>query len=107
MLRVGGNVHAPHLSVHHANSSQHARAHEQGGRAGETDLDLPMEWNGMTQAPSAVGPERREDDTMPDLGGVLGRLFTSVVCCPLISVVSCSHIRGALLSNRRCPAALS
>lgn len=46
---------------------------------GATDLDLPMEWRGLEQARSAVGPERGPEDAMPDMDDTLGRIFTSAV----------------------------
>jgi hypothetical protein len=46
---------------------------------GKTDLDLPMDWDGLEQSKSTVGPERNGEDTLPSLDGLFGDLFEFTV----------------------------
>lgn len=46
---------------------------------GETDLDLPMQWDGLEQRPHRVGPEQKENDEYPSLDGLMGNIFEFTV----------------------------
>jgi hypothetical protein len=48
-------------------------------------IDLPLEWEGLQQAPHHIGPERGADDEYPGLDGVVGDVFEFAVC------FCCSH----------------
>eukprot|EP00892_Ulva_mutabilis_P003681 jgi/Ulvmu1/1685/UM115_0014.1 len=39
------------------------------------DLDLPMRWDGLEQAPTPVGPKRKATDNLPSLDGFFGNIF--------------------------------
>ena len=45
-----------------------------------SDLDLPMVWDGLEQAQTSVGPERRQEDEHPSLNGFVGNIFELMVC---------------------------
>jgi hypothetical protein len=46
---------------------------------GETDLDLPMDWVGLVQAPDPVVPERSPNEEYPGLDGLVGNIFEFAV----------------------------
>lgn len=59
------------------------------------DLDLPMQWNGLEQAPTPVGPERSANDKLPSLDGFFGNIFEFAVR----SSLDCVSVRHAAIAQ--------
>jgi hypothetical protein len=50
-------------------------------------IDLPLEWDGLQQAPHRIGPERSDKDEYPGLDGFFGNVFEFAVrlCCSILT----------------------
>lgn len=73
---------------------------------GALDVDLPMQWNGLEQAPTPVGPKRKANDNLPGLDGFWGNIFEFAVrsfarCLCIVRACDCPSARSNLYTRFR------